>query len=184
MPVVVQLLLVLVLTLPPKHYSGGPYKDWWPLSNEKKRIVEQTAESLKATGECAPGTHLAWPPVAVEIKLRPAYGDDVHVGGKTDYRELGCWRQYHITLSDTDSVAYTLVFATNRDSTCVRMDSTKTDFRLDRVEPGTSKLARKARDITKTLDCIPKEPLVLIRFYGRPYYTYLDCHGSLITLSP
>jgi hypothetical protein len=117
------------------------------------------------------------------MKLRPDYGDYIRVGGKTDPRELGCWRQYHVTLSSSDSVVCTLVFAANRDSTCALLDSTEFDFSLERVEEGASALARRALDVYRTLDCTPDEPLVLLRSYGRRYgYLYLDCRRELVVL--
>ncbi len=181
---IVRAILFALLTVPPPHYSGGPYKDWWPLSNAKRQIAETAAVKASASGKCAPGAHMDWPPVAVEIKLRPFWGDDMHVGGKTDFRELGCWRQYHVTMSTTDSVVCTLVFASNRDSTRAVIDSSETDFSLDRIEVGASRLARRARALYESIACIPKEPLVLLHAsYVEDVYKYLDCHGELHSMT-
>jgi hypothetical protein len=182
--IVLRVILLALLVLPPKDYSGGPFKDWWPLSDAKKQIVETIAAEAVASGKCAPDAHLDWPPLAVEIKLCPNWGDYMHVGGRTDFRELGCWRQYHVTMSKADSVVCTLVFASNRDSTCAVMDSSETDFSLDRIEVGASRLARRARGLYRSMHCIPKEPLVLLRAWPdkNVYYKYLDCAGELRTL--
>ena len=160
-----------------------PLVYWWPPPIEMKWIAEFFIEATDSLEEFPEGVSVDWPPVAVETKLPPSWPNHMLVGGPTDWRLVGCWRRFHITVRRGDSIIYTIGCRVNTDVACTESDPAKLDFIAEYLGNGTSPLAARAFELYDGLDCDPDEPLVLITVPGakeKNTYWHRSCDGNIV----